>query len=561
MMLVVATAMIVLLALRVLDVQGLQASRFASYGQSEQFQHIALPALRGTIYDRTGDVLAVSVPRVDVIADDLLIHSRATVRAAATKLAPILGLGSRRLVANLSEHNGYVPLALDVTTATQNKVAALGLPFVSFVPNQVRKDPTGSLFAPLLGEVGYAGTGLSGIEYLDQRQLAGRQGSEDVAIGPSGTQLPGGAQGLRAAVQGTGLVLSLDQPLQYEVTKALSAQLLAQRAQSGICVVLDTKTGGILSMVNLVREANKVVPAQQNLATNTVYEPGSVMKLATISGALQEHLITPGEQFSVPYTIWLGGWPFQDAEYHPTELLPVTQILAQSSNVGTIEIAHLLGARRLAYFLQDLGFGQKTALDWPGESPGLVPSLPTWSGSDMGTIPIGTGEAVTALQIVDAYNAVANGGEYVPPKLIQATVGPNGLEHVLSGGRAHRVLDRSTVQELLPMLEDVTANGTGTLAQIPGYTVAGKTGTAQIPSTTGPGYQPGAWNATFVGFVPAQNPQLTAIVVLHHPSTMYGGSASAPVFSTIMKYALRHFDISPSGASGLSQAMSNPTKP
>jgi cell division protein FtsI (penicillin-binding protein 3) len=362
-------------------------------------------------------------------------------------------------------------------------------------------------------------------------------------------------------MQGTGLVLTLDQALQYEVTQALSAQVLGQKAQSGVAVVLDTKTGGVLSMVNLVRVGDKVEPAEQNLATNAVYQPGSVMKLATVSGALQNGLITPDEEFTVPYTIWVGGWPFEDADYHPTEQLPVSQILAQSSNVGTIEIAHLLGEERLQYMLKNLGFGEKTALDWPGESAGLVPTASNWSAADMGTVPIGTGEAVTAMQIVDAYNAVANGGEYVPPKLVEATVGPNGVEHVLPATAAHRVLDQSTVDELLPMLEDVTSEGTGVEAEIPGYTVAGKTGTAQIPRTTGPGYQLGAWMATFVGFVPAQNPQLTAIVVLNHPSAMYGGSASAPVFATIMKYALRHFDISPSGASGLSGTTSNLTKP
>jgi cell division protein FtsI (penicillin-binding protein 3) len=557
-MVVVTACMLVLLGLRVLDVQGLSASRFAAYGQAEEYAKISLPALRGTIYDRSGTVLAVSVSRVDVISDDFLIGSRAAVATAAPRLARALRMSKGRVFSLLSEKNGYVPLALDVNKATENKVASLGLPFVSFAPAEVREDPSGNLFSPLLGIVGYGNQGLSGIEYLDQKELAGRSGSEELAVGSTGAPLPGAAKDIQAASQGTGLVLTLDEPLQYEVSKALAAQVLAQQAESGTVVVLDTRTGGVLAMANLVRHGKKVVPATQNLATNTVYEPGSVMKLATISGALQSGLITPNEEFTVPYTIYEGGWPFQDAEYHPTEQLPVTQILAQSSNVGTIEIAHLLGPQRLNYFLHDLGFGQVSALNWPGESAGLVPPLSQWSAADMGTIPIGTGEAVTPMQIVDAYNAVANGGVYVPPRLVEATVGPNGKEHILPLGKRHRVLDQSTVNELLPMLEDVTKMGTGTLAQIPGYQVAGKTGTAQIPNTNGPGYQAGAWNATFVGFVPANNPALTAIVVLHHPATMYGGSASAPVFSTIMKYALRHFDISPSGASSSATSSTRP---
>ncbi|MHB8243896.1 MAG: peptidoglycan D,D-transpeptidase FtsI family protein [Acidimicrobiales bacterium] len=540
----------------------MNASAYASYGQSEQVQHVGLPAMRGTIYDRNGNILAASVPRVDIIADDLLIHSTSTALAAAPLLANALRSSKSRVLAELSQHSGYVPLALDATTAMEHRVQALGLPFVSFVPTQVRQDPTGNLFAPLLGIVGWAGKGLSGLEYMYQQQLAGKAGWENVLVDPTGNQLPGAPRSLAAARQGESLVLTLDQPLQFEVTKALSSQILAQHAYSGICVVLDTKTGGVLSMVNLVRNGNKVVPAAQNLATNTVYEPGSVMKIATFSGALQDHVITPNERLTVPFQIWRGGWPFQDAEFHPTESLPVHQILAQSSNVGTIEIAQRLGARRLAYFLHKLGFGQNTGLNWPGASVGIVPPLSTWSGSDMGALPIGTGEAVTPLQIVDAYNTVANGGVFVPPRLVQATIGPNGQEHALSIRGSRRVLSQSTVNELVPMLEDVTTNalGTGIFARIPGYAVAGKTGTAQIPRTNGPGYQPGAWNGTFVGFVPAQNPQLTAIVVLHHPSGMYGGSASAPVFAIIMKYALRHFDISPNGASGLSGTSSS-TKP
>jgi cell division protein FtsI (penicillin-binding protein 3) len=560
-MLVATCAVLTLLAGRVFDVQGLNASTYSAYGQSEQFQKVTLPAIRGTVYDRNGNVLATSVPKTDIVADDFLIHSRAEVESAAAALAPLLHLGVAQLVSKLTERNGYVPLALAIDRSLASRVAALALPFLSFVPDQLRADPTGNLFTPLLGVVGWGGRGLSGIEYLYQKMLSGRSGTEDVMIGPSGDQLPGAARVGQPAAQGEGLVLTLDEPLQYEVTQALGAQVLAQHADSATCVVLDSKTGGVLAMVNLVRQGNSVVPATQNLATNTVYQPGSVMKLATISGALQSGLITPSEEFTVPYTIDVGGWPFQDAEYHPTEQLPVTQILAQSSNVGTIEIARLLGPQRLSYYLHDLGFGQVTALNWPGESAGLVPPLSQWSDSDMGTIPIGTGEAVTPLQIVDAYNAVANGGEYVPPRLVEAVVGPNGKQHVVPAGRTHRVLSQSTVDELLPMLEQVTATGTGTLAEIPGYTVAGKTGTAQIPSTTGPGYQAGAWNATFVGFVPAQNPQLTAIVVLHHPATMYGGSASAPVFATIMKYALRHFDISPNGASGLSGTTHSSTRP
>lgn len=543
---VVAVAILVLAA-RVVDVQGVGAAKLAAYGNSELYRRVPLPALRGTVYDRNGNILAVSVQRVDVVSDNYLESKPGT---DLSQLARLLGQPVATLQAKLTKHSGYVPLALEVSTKTAARVQALGLPNLSFIPDTQRVDPAGSLFSPLLGIVGFNGSGLSGLEYQQQAVLAGKPGSELVAVGASGAVMPTSAQDVQAAKQGTGLVLTLDEPLQFEVTKVLSAQIAATKANSGVVIVLDTHTGGVLAMANLVRNANgSVTPSNQALGLTAQYQPGSVMKLATVAGSLQSGIITPTTTFSVPYQISLGGWPFQDAEYHPTEQLPVSQILAQSSNVGTIEIAHQLGEDRLYHYLRDLGFGQQSGLDWPGETAGTLAPTSHWSASSMGAVPIGTGEAVTPIQIVDAYNAVANGGVFVPPRLVQATVSGNGTEHMVPQAPRHRVLSAATVRQLVPMLQLVTSAGTATLAQIPGYQVAGKTGTAQIPSTTGPGYQAGAWMATFVGFVPAQSPRLTAIVVLNHPDVIYGGQAAAPVFSTIMRYALRHFDVSPTGGS------------
>jgi cell division protein FtsI (penicillin-binding protein 3) len=552
-MVVIAALALSALAARLVQIQGVDAVHYASYGAQEVYQRVALPASRGAIYDRNGNLIAASSPRVDVIADDYLVTGPKT---DLNHLASMLGLSVPALRAKLSEHSGYVPLAYQVNGTLEHKVASLDLPYLTFAPDVSRTDPDGDLFSPLLGIVGFSGQGLSGLEYLENSLLAGSPGSEVVPTGPNGEGLPGSPTDVVAARQGTSLVLSLDEPLQFEVTKDLSQQIKATHASGGVAIVEDRRTGGVLAMVDLVVGSNgHVVPADQNLAVTSVYQPGSVMKLVTISGALQSGLITPSSVFTVPYQISLGGWPFADADYHPTEQLTATQILAQSSNIGTIEIAHLLGPDRLSYFMRDLGFGQPTGLAWPGESDGLVPSpsdSAAWSVSSMGTVPIGTGEAVTPLQILDAYNTVANGGEFVPPRLVDATISANGVEHVLPTQRARRVLSPRTVSELLPMLEQVTEDGTAIAARIPGYVVAGKTGTAQIPSTTGPGYQPGAWSATFVGFAPASNPALTTFVMLSRPDLIYGGLASAPVFSAIMRYALRHFDTAPTGGQGLS---------
>ena len=345
-------------------------------------------------------------------------------------------------------------------------------------------------------------------------------------------------------------MLTIDEPLQVDTERDVAAQMRATGADSGIAVIMDVHTGAILAMVDLVRARHGViVSAPENLAVTNVYQPGSVMKLATVSFALQDGLITPSTVFTVPYQINVGGYEFQDADFHPTQSMPVSQILAQSSNVGTIEIAQRLGEERLFHALNSYGFGHLTGLNWPGESAGIVGFPATWYGSSAASVPIGTGIAVTPLQILDAYNAVANDGVFVTPRLVQGLVNDKGVEHLVATQPGRRVIDTSTVRQLVPMLEGVVQDGTAVLAHIPGYTVAGKTGTAQVPDTTGLGYVPGDWNATFVGFVPAQAPQLSGIVVLNHPTPIYGGSVSAPVFSKIMQYALRRFDIAPPAAS------------
>jgi cell division protein FtsI (penicillin-binding protein 3) len=531
---------VVALTGRLVLVQVLDGSRYANYAQAEIEQSVAMPALRGAIYDRSGDLLAASVPRFDVIADDFLITDPDTV---ASELSPILHVSLSKLIGLLREKHGYVVLARQVSAGTQSAINTLGVNGLSFATDDARVTSGGSIFQPLLGGVNAAGHGNAALEYEFDSLLAGSPGREIVDEVPGGLVLPSGAHQVVAPKPGTSLVLSVDEPLQVEVTKDVTAQMKATHAQSGIAVVTEVHSGAILAMVNLVRVKNQIVPAQSNNAVSSIYQPGSVMKLATISYALQDGLITPNTVFRVPYSIEVGGYTFEDADFHPTENLTVAQILAQSSNVGTIEISRLLGMNRLAQALKAFGFGRLTGVDWPGESPGIVGAPSGWYGSAAASVPIGTGVAVTPMQVLDAYNAVANGGVFVSPHLLSGTITGNSAEKLAPAGATHRVLEPSTVAKLVPMLEGVVQDGTAVLAHIPGYTVAGKTGTAQVPSATG--YVPGDWNATFVGFVPAEHPQLSGIVVLNHPTPIYGGTVSAPVFAQIMQYALRHFDIAP----------------
>jgi cell division protein FtsI/penicillin-binding protein 2 len=286
-----------------------------------------------------------------------------------------------------------------------------------------------------------------------------------------------------------------------------------------------------------------VEEAPSNSALTQVYEPGSVFKLVTFSSALQNGVISANQTFSVPGSLPMGTYTFHDAEAHGTERLSAADILAQSSNIGTIEIAEQLGETRLLAQIANLGFGKPTGLDFPGESEGLVPTASQWTGTSIGSTPIGQDDAVTAQQLLDAYNAVANGGVLVQPRLVRGEVAADGTMTPAPPSTSRRVIDPTTNSQLTSMLEGVVANGTGTSAAIDGYTVAGKTGTAQIPNPDHLGYVPGAYVGSFAGFAPAQDPVLSALVVLDHPTPIYGGAVAAPVFSTIMEYALHHYGI------------------
>jgi cell division protein FtsI (penicillin-binding protein 3) len=553
------------LALRLVAVQGLGGQHYQAIATAQVTNTVQLTAMRGGIFDRNGAVLAISVPRSTVVADPFLIVDPAK---EAVALAPVLGLPMADLETKLAQRSGFVYLAHKVDDSVAGRVKALHLAGITLLPDSVRSNPVGQLGSSVLGIVGSEGTGLAGLEYQYERELAGHSGTATILETPGGVQLPGGLQSLSGPHPGTGLELTVDESLQYVTEQALGSEVLASHARSGIAVVMDTRTGDILSMANLVADPakNQVAESPQNLALTQVYEPGSVFKLVSFSAAIGSGQIQPNEVFTIPNNVVIDGWTFHDAEAHPTEQLTATQILAQSSNVGTIEIAQTLGKAGLAGQIGALGFGHATGLGFPGESPGLVKANPRqWSASDIGSTPIGQDDAVTAQQVLDMVNTVANGGTFVPPRLVRASVAPDGSVSARPPAPTHRVLAPMTAAELTTMMEQVVQDGTAVAAGIPGYTVAGKTGTAQIPDPRHLGYIQGAYMATFAGFAPAEHPVLAAIVVLDRPSPIFGGLVAAPVFSQVMRYALHRYGVptSPGGGStgGTAQAVPYPSVP
>jgi cell division protein FtsI (penicillin-binding protein 3) len=540
-------------AARLVDIQVLRSSHYRSAASQELTETVAIPALRGGLYDRNGAVLAESVPTKEVIADDFQIHHPDT---EAQALAPLLGLPATQLAGLLSQRSGYVPLVRQLPTTTGTKVSQANFPGVTVVDSSQRVVPNGSLAGSILGLTNAAQQGAAGLEYEYNEQLGGHPGRETLLVSPSGVTLPQSpVEDRTAAVAGKGLELTLDEPLQYAAEQALGAQISATNAVSGTAVVMDVRTGDILAMANLVStapgagtgpapagHADAVAQAPTNLALSQLYEPGSVFKLVPFSAALTEGVISPTTEFSVPDHLQLDGSTFHDAEPHATEELNATQILAQSSNIGTSEIASDVGETRLLGQVQALGFGAPTGLHFPGESPGLLAGARQWEPTNIVSLPIGQVDAVNAQQVLDAYNAVANGGVFVAPRLVRATVAGDRVA-ATPASATRRVMPASVDLELRSMLEQVVDSGTGTSAVVPGYTVAGKTGTAQIPQPGHDSYIQGAYMASFVGFAPADNPVLSAIVVLNRPTPIFGGTVAAPVFSQIMSYALHRYGI------------------
>ncbi len=594
MRLVLVVVFIVMIG-RLVSVQEFSHQHYASLSTSQLTQTVSVPAVRGGIYDRNGEVLAETVTKQTVVADPLLITHPGTV---ADALSPVIGVPTDQLRAELTERSGFVYLAHRVSDAVAGKVTALNLPGINLVPETQRVEPAGLLASPLLGSVNWDGNGASGLEYQFQSLLAGKAGSKSLLEAPDGVTLPGGDSSV-AAKPGTGLELTIDESIQYVAEQALAAEISASHAFSGTAVVMDVKTGDILAMANLqsttgtattgaavsaaprsptaasasasdaaastsgptlVSQADTLPPgveeAPSDSAVTQVYEPGSVFKLVTFSAALSAGVVTPNQVISVPSSLPMGTYTFHDAEAHGLERLTPGGIIAQSSNIGTIEIAEALGEKRLLAQIGNLGFGKLTGLGIPGESQGLVPGPSAWTGTSIGSTPIGQDDAVTAQQILDAYNAVANGGVFVAPRLVRAAVTPSGAVVAAKPSQSHRVIDPTTNGELVSMLEGVVSSGTGTEAAIDGYTVAGKTGTAQIPNPNHLGYISGAYVGSFAGFAPAQNPVLSAVVVLDHPTPIYGGAVAAPVFSTIMAYALHHYGI-PTTAAATTSASSS----
>jgi cell division protein FtsI (penicillin-binding protein 3) len=532
-----------LVSARLLSVQGVGSRAYEHIGTDQALRNVTLPALRGSILASDGDELAFSELRPTIFADPGEVTN---VAGEARQLAPLLHQPVAALATDLAERTTYVVLAAATTPTVSNRVAALDLAGIGVEQEPVRFHPAGNLAAPLLGTLDAAGRGASGLEYEYNSLLAGHPGHEVVSVDPEGDPLPGGTVEQSPAIPGDDLLTTINEPLQYQAEQILRHTVATTKATSAIAIVMDRQTGDLLAVADIVAgPGGRPVESPRPGAIVSVYQPGSVMKVVTVAGALARHLITPDEVFTIPPALPVAGTLIHDAEVHPTEQLSVTGILAQSSNIGATEIAERLGPDLLYHYEAAFGFTHRTTVAFPGEPSGLVPRPDQFSGTTLATMSFGEAQAVTALQVVAAYNAIANGGVYVAPRLVTASVGPDGHEHLFSYPPPRRIVPASVAAAMTPMFEQVVSSGTGPNAQVKGYAIAGKTGTTNVLLPDGR-YSNSVTDATFTGFYPAQDPVLSEIVVVKG-SIDYGAEGAAPAFSAIARAAIADLGIPSDG--------------
>lgn len=533
---------------RLADLQVVGSDRYVAYGTSQRLRAETLPASRGSLLDRNGAELVLSVPASTIVVDPRMVDDPT---AAAEVLAPILDRDVETLQARLGADSAFEYLARQVDDETANAVRAARITGVFIESEPTRTHPAGTTARAVLGRSDIDGIGVSGLEQQFDDVLTGTPGEVLYERSLNGVQIPVGEHQLQPARPGDDVQLTLDRSLQYVVEEALADRIRETAADGGMVIVMVPGTGEVLAMASLSvdRETGEVVPSGYNRALVDSFAPGSVIKVVTIGASLDEGLSTPDRLVDVPHQLVVGGHPFQDSTLHGDEVWPVSRVLIDSSNVGTINLGRELGVDRIAAYLERFGFGRTSGLGFPGESAGLVRPVEEWHGSDYAGVVIGTGVSTNAMQVLAAYNVIANDGVYVSPRLVEARIDADGVRHPVATSEPHRVVSEATSHELAAMLTGVVEEGTGTAAAVPGYEVAGKTGTAwkqQADGTFENARGGHDYMATFVGFAPVDDPRVSVIVVIDQPRNGHsGGAAAAPAFSRITEQALRMLDVPP----------------
>ncbi|MDF2712044.1 MAG: peptidoglycan glycosyltransferase [Nonomuraea muscovyensis] len=541
---------------RLIQMQGLDSKVYEAAAAGQRLQKEVIPAKRGTITDAGGHDLAVTVEAREIAIDPSKVPADVRPKVAAI-LARHLGKSEAEMTAKLARvDTRYQLLARDVDPVVAGRLLKAGVPALTEKRTYRRLYPAGDLAGSLVGFVGDEGKGLGGIEAAKNSLLAGRDGELRAETGRDGQRIPMTSSQRTAPVDGRDVRLTIDRDIQWAAQRTLAEQVDKSGASSGTVIVMDVRTAQILAMANapeldLDNWRQSSPSLYVNRAASDVFEPGSTNKVITAAAALEAGAVTPGTVFQVKDNIKCADRVLRDAHAHPAQAMTFQEAMAQSSNVATIMAARKIGDQRLYDMLRAFGFGSRPGGGVPGAGAGLLPDHKNWSGSQSCTVAYGQGVSVTALQMASVYQTIANGGVKVEPQIVAGTTDPSGRFVAAPPGKQTRVVSEKTAKEITTMLEAaVSAQGTGELAAIPGYRVAGKTGTADRYDQQLGRYD--GYTASFAGFSPADAPRLVVLSVLQNPKNgHFGGQVAAPVFKDVMTFAIKSEKIPPTGSAAL----------
>lgn len=550
-----------LFAVQLVRIQGLDASAVAAQAFSERNRTEVLPALRGQIVDRNGVVLAQSIERRTVTVDQTAVPEykvkvdgkRVTVGVdgAAAALSPLIGMTQDKLREQLTGDARYRIIAKNVSVPAWRRISELGIPGIYSERTTQRDYPQSSTAASLVGWVYADGAAGGGTEIMFDDVLEGTNGSAKYETSPTGRAIPNGRQVTEAAKDGRTVELTINSSIQWYAQNALAQGVKKFGAKYGTVVVSGAKTGELLAVASYPsydpNEIGKVKGSLDNLAFTQVFEPGSTNKILTMAAALQEGAITPDQPVVVPNRLPRADRSFKDSHDHPTLFLTTAGVLAQSSNIGTMLIGEQLDKEVLEEYFRKFGMGSKTGIEFPNESAGLITPADKMNGSQRFTVMYGQGMSVTSIQIASAFQTIANHGVRVEPSLVRAIEDENGAMVPVEPPESSQIVDAEVADTIMQMLEGaVSDQGSTTRAQIPGYRIAGKTGTADRYDDRLGRYH--GKTASFIGVAPADDPEIVVTVIVDKPSSgFFGSTVAAPIFKDVATFALSELEIPPTG--------------
>jgi cell division protein FtsI (penicillin-binding protein 3) len=553
--------MLCAMLLRTGYLQTIGSGQYRDASVSQRTRVNTVHAERGSILDRNGLELAIPVPLRTVYADPREVVDPVGTAHAVAALLAMTPEAEVALAEKLQDKtSSFTYIARQASQEVADSLIALQLPGVSAY-NESGRELTSDGLRALVGRTDPDGLGTSGLEKQFDVLLAGVNGRQVREVSAKGQSIPATQDNSVAAIPGKTLVTTIDRNIQFQVDGILAQQIARLQARSGTAIVMDSATGEIFAMSTLRLNEDGTYSADSgNIAAVEANEPGSVAKVFSIAAAINEGKVDATTVFNVPPTFIANKgtkWqqPINDAYPHGLEDMSVRKIIVDSSNVGTLMIGQTIGPDKLHDYLKSFGFGAKSAIDFPGETKGILQPSDKWAGAKKFTTSYGYGYSATALQLIAGVNVVANNGNYVAPRLVTATVTKDGVNEPIAAGEQHAVITPETAATMRSLMTDVVCFGTATLGKVPGMTVAGKTGTAYKRQDNGTYVADDgsrSYFASFIGFIPAQQPRFTVLVSIDEPNAdsmdRFGGTAAAPVFANIAQVLISELDIRPNAA-------------